>query len=63
MQTAHGQRRGFGFVAQPVGAWIVENSGMVRWRPAVDMTRVAVGAPFLAGLLVIGLMLRRRLWG
>ena len=54
---------GFGFVAQPIGAWVVEDSGSVRWRPAVDVTRIALGAQFLAGLLVIGLMLRRRLRG
>jgi hypothetical protein len=52
---------GFGFVAHPVGAWVVEDSGRVRWRPAIDLTRIALGAQFLAGLLVIGLMLRRRL--
>ena len=54
---------GFGFVAQPVGAWVVDDSGRVRWRPAVDVTRVALGAQFLAGLLIIGMMLRRRLRG
>ena len=52
---------GFGFVARPVGAWVVEDSGKVRWRPALDVTQVALGAQILVALLVVGIMLRR--WG
>ena len=54
----HQTNGGFGFVAQPVGAWVVEESGTVRWRPAVDVTQVGLTA--LTGLLALGLILRRR---
>ena len=54
----HQTNGGFGFVAQPVGAWVVDESGKVRWRPAVDVTQVALTA--LTGLLALGLILRRR---
>jgi uncharacterized spore protein YtfJ len=54
----HQTNGGFGFVAQPVGAWVVEESGRVRWRPAVDVTQIALAA--LTGLLALDLILRRR---
>ena len=64
-ERSHHQAKGggFGFVARPVGAWVVEDSGRVRWRPALDVTRVGLGAQILVALLVIGNMLRRRLQG
>ncbi len=49
-----GSGGGFGLGARPVGAYVIEN-GQVRWRPAIDVTRigaqvatVALGALLLA---------------
>lgn len=36
-----GMGSGYGMVARPVGAWVVKD-GRVRWRPAVDVTRLAL---------------------
>jgi uncharacterized spore protein YtfJ len=49
---------GFGFRARPVGAYVVRG-GRVRWRPAVDVTRLALGA-MAAGVVIAGLALRSR---
>jgi uncharacterized spore protein YtfJ len=49
---------GFGFSARPVGAYVIRD-GKVRWRPAIDVTRLAVGA-MVAGAVVAGLALRSR---
>jgi uncharacterized spore protein YtfJ len=46
---------GFGLGARPVGAWVIRD-GEATWKPAVDLTRVALYA-FLLGL---ALALRRR---
>jgi uncharacterized spore protein YtfJ len=49
---------GFGLRARPVGAFVIRD-GKVRWRPAVDVTSLALGAT-LAGLLVARWMLKDR---
>jgi uncharacterized spore protein YtfJ len=49
---------GFGLRARPIGAYVVRD-GKVRWRPAVDVNRLALGA-MAAGVLVAGLALRSR---
>jgi uncharacterized spore protein YtfJ len=49
---------GFGFLARPVGAYVIRD-GKVRWRPAVDVTRLALGA-LTAGVVVAGIALRKR---
>jgi uncharacterized spore protein YtfJ len=46
---------GFGLGARPVGAWVIRD-GEATWKPAVDLTRVALYV-FLLGLAVA---LRRR---
>ncbi len=53
---------GFGFVARPAGAWVVDNAGKVTWQPAVDVTRLAVAGQVLtvAALVVIALAFRGR---
>ncbi len=53
---------GFGFVARPAGAWVVDDAGKVTWQPAVDVTRLAVAGQALtvAALVVIALVLRGR---
>ena len=49
---------GFGFGARPVGAYVIRD-GKVRWRPAIDVTRLALGA-ITAGVVIAGLALRTR---
>jgi uncharacterized spore protein YtfJ len=49
---------GFALRARPVGAFVIRD-GKVRWRPAVDVTSLALGAT-LAGLLVARWMLKDR---
>jgi uncharacterized spore protein YtfJ len=47
---------GFGLIGRPVGAWVIKD-GEVSWRPALDLTRLAViGA---VTLLAVVRMLRR----
>jgi uncharacterized spore protein YtfJ len=38
---------GFGVTAQPAGAWIIKN-GKVRWKPAVNLTAIVLGAQVVA---------------
>ena len=49
---------GFGLGARPVGAYVIRD-GKVRWRPAVDVTRIALGA-ITAGVVVAGIALCKR---
>jgi hypothetical protein len=45
-----GEGGGFGLSAHPAGAWVIED-GVARWRPAVDVTRIAlVGELTLLGI-------------
>jgi uncharacterized spore protein YtfJ len=47
---------GFGLAARPVGAWVIRD-GDATWRPAIDVTRLAV----ISALAVVGVftVLRR----
>ena len=56
----HESNGGFGFVARPAGAWIVEDSGAVRWQPAVDVTRMAVLGRLTAAAALLLLVASRR---
>ena len=56
----HETNGGFGFVARPAGAWIVEDSGAVRWQPAVDVTRMAVLGRLTAAAALLLLVASRR---
>ncbi len=38
-----GEGGGFGMMATPVGAWVIEN-GDARWRPAVDVNQIVFGS-------------------
>jgi uncharacterized spore protein YtfJ len=51
---------GFGFEARPVGAYVIRD-GEVAWRPAVDVTRIALGGQMIAlvALLVLRGVIRR----
>ena len=55
-----GSGGGFGFEARPVGVYVIRE-GEVTWRPAVDVTRIAVGGQLVAivALLVARSVIRR----
>jgi uncharacterized spore protein YtfJ len=42
-----GSGGGFGMTARPVGAFILRN-GELTWRPAIDVTRIAIGGQVVA---------------
>jgi uncharacterized spore protein YtfJ len=42
-----GEGAGFGLVARPVGAWVISD-GRLRWRPAIDVTRLVLGGYLVA---------------
>jgi uncharacterized spore protein YtfJ len=50
-----GSGGGFGFEARPVGVYVIRD-GEVTWRPAVDVTRIAVGGQLVA---IVALMVAR----
>jgi uncharacterized spore protein YtfJ len=52
--AAQSEGGGFGLVARPAGAFVIEN-GTVRWQPALDATRL-IGAG-----VIVALALTRRL--
>ncbi|HEY7720117.1 MAG TPA: spore germination protein GerW family protein [Pedococcus sp.] len=56
-----GSGGGGGFDARPAGVYLVRG-GDVEWRPAVDVTRIAIGGQVVAValLLVLRSVLRRR---
>jgi uncharacterized spore protein YtfJ len=54
-----GAGSGFGLTARPVGAFVLKG-GEVIWRPAVDVTRVVVGAQLVAVAGLIYLRARAR---
>lgn len=60
-QVGEGTGGGWGAVARPVGAYVIRD-GDVRYEPALDVTRMVVGAQVLAAVvvLVVGRVLRRR---
>src|SRR5918996_696510 len=49
---------GFGLGARPVGAYVIDE-GVVRWEPALDVTRLALRGQALAGLVLLLLLLLR----
>jgi uncharacterized spore protein YtfJ len=58
--SGRGGGGGFGFEARPVGAYVIRD-GEVAWRPAVDVTRIALGGQMVAivALLVLRGAIRR----
>jgi uncharacterized spore protein YtfJ len=56
-----GEGGGFAVEAKPAGAYVIKD-GRVRWRPAVDVNRIVLGAQvvFLVGLLTLRSVLRQR---
>jgi uncharacterized spore protein YtfJ len=56
-----GRGGGFGAVARPSGAWIIEN-GNVTWKPVVDVNRIVLGGQIVAlvAILVAGRVLYRQ---
>jgi uncharacterized spore protein YtfJ len=61
-EESTGEGGGFGMSAKPAGVYVVAN-GKVRWEPAVDITKIVVGAQmlaFLALLTIRGVLKARR---
>lgn len=56
--TSAGAGLGFGFVARPVGAFVIKD-GKARWLPAFNVTALTLGI-VLAGLVVARWLLRGR---
>jgi uncharacterized spore protein YtfJ len=50
---------GFGFRARPVGAFVIHD-GKATWKPAWDVTQLALGAAVIGGLAMTGWALRNR---
>lgn len=61
--TGKGYGSGFGLRARPAGAFVLRQ-GKVRWKPAVDVNRIILGAQVLVGLflLTFGQRLARHLF-
>jgi uncharacterized spore protein YtfJ len=61
VETGSGSGAGFGISAKPAGVYVIEGNS-VRWRPAVDVNRVVLGAQvvMIVGLLVLRSVLRHR---
>ena len=59
--TGSGSGGGFGIAAKPAGVYVIEGDS-VRWRPAVDVNRVVLGAQvvMIVALLVLRSVLRHR---
>jgi uncharacterized spore protein YtfJ len=55
-----GEGGGFGVVARPAGAFVIEN-GTVRWQPALDATRLIGTGVILALALTRRIRRRRRI--
>jgi uncharacterized spore protein YtfJ len=55
-----GSGGGFGFESRPVGVYVIRD-GEVSWRPAVDVTRIALGGQMVGiiALLVLRSAVRR----
>jgi len=53
-----GKGGGFGLMARPSGAWVIEE-GRANWKPAIDVNRIVLGGQViaLAAILVTGRIL------
>jgi hypothetical protein len=53
-----GRGAGFGLIARPSGAWIVED-GQATWKPAIDINRIVIGGQVIAltAILITGRIL------
>src|SRR5690349_23504865 len=47
LQQQTGAGAGLGVTARPVGVFVVDEQG-VRWKPAIDVTRIALGGQLIA---------------
>jgi uncharacterized spore protein YtfJ len=60
-KAGSGKGGGFGMIARPSGAWIVED-GQVTWKPVVDVNRIVLGGQLvaLAAIVMLGRVLLER---
>jgi uncharacterized spore protein YtfJ len=58
-EPAAGRGGGFGLVARPSGAWIIED-GHATWKPAIDVNRIVMGGQVIAltAIIITGRILR-----
>ena len=61
VETGSGSGGGFGISAQPAGVYVIEGKS-VRWRPAVDVNRIVLGAQvvMIVALVMLGSVVRHR---
>lgn len=59
--TGKGGGTGFGVSARPAGAYIIRN-GQVTWQPALDLTRVVIGAQVVAVVALLAIRTIAKAW-
>lgn len=59
--TGRGGGTGFGLSARPAGAYVIRN-GQVTWQPALDLTRVVIGAQVVAVVALLAIRTIGRAW-
>ena len=58
--TSDRERGGMGLMARPVGAYVMRD-GRVVWKPAFDLSRIALrGQLVFTALVILGIVLNRR---
>jgi uncharacterized spore protein YtfJ len=60
--TGKGGGTGFGLSARPAGAYVIRE-GQVSWQPALDLTRVVVGAQVVAVVALLVIRTIAKAWG
>jgi uncharacterized spore protein YtfJ len=56
-----GSGSGFAIAARPVGAFVIRD-GELRWRPAVDVTRIALGGQVVAVVALLTVRAIIKMW-
>jgi uncharacterized spore protein YtfJ len=59
--TGKGGGTGFGLSARPAGAYVIRN-GQVAWQPALDLTRVIIGAQVVAVAILLTVRSIAKAW-
>ena len=59
--TGKGGGGGFGLSARPAGAYVIRN-GQVTWQPALDLTRVVIGAQVVAVVALLTIRTIGKAW-
>jgi uncharacterized spore protein YtfJ len=59
---SQGSGSGFAITARPVGAFVIRD-GELSWRPAVDVTRIALGGQVVAVVALLTVRAIIKAWG